>query len=340
MPAGGLVTAGVLVAGVVGGMMSNSSAKKGRQAAAAAAAAAYAELNKIGMPPDLSKEIIMKQFESMGELTPELEQEINMQASEVAKIQEDPALRNAQMEALNTLGGVSRGGLRAEDRAAYNQLRNQVQQDGEAKRQQILQQMQARGMGGSGANLAAQLQSAQASVDTASAGADTLAADASKRALEALSQRANLAGNVRGQDMSAAEMRASAVDNRNQFLYENSVARQRNNIAAQNAAAASNLTNNQRLAEMNTQQQNAELLRQQEAKRQAYLDALDLAKAKANALNNQGQIAAANGAATGAAQAGIASAIGQGIATYGNNVGAQKTTTGTAGDKYYMNTVK
>ncbi len=318
MPAGGMVTAGVVASGVIGGMLSSSSAKKAAKAQQAAAAAAFAELNKLGMPPDLSKEIILKQFQSMGVLTPELEQEISLQEAQVSKIQEDPSLRGAQMEALSTLGGVSRGGLRAEDRAAYNELRGKVQQDAEAKRQQILQAMQARGMGGSGANLAAQLQSAQASADTASAGADTLAADASKRALEALSQRANLAGSVRGQDMSAAEMKARAIDERNRFLYENSVSRQRQNVGQLNEAQAANLAQKQRLSDMNINQENEETQRQNEAKRQYYLDQLDLAKAKAAALNSQGQAASAGQMAKGAAQAGIASAIGQGIGAYGS----------------------
>lgn len=317
MPAGGWVTAGVAASGVIGGLLSSSSAKKAAKAQQQAAAAAYAELNKLGLPPDISKEIILKQFQSMGVLTPELEQEINLQEAQVSKIQEDPSLRNAQMEALSTLGGVSRGGLRAEDRAAYNELRGKVQQDAEAKRQQILQSMQARGMASSGSNLAAQLQSAQASADTASAGADTLAADASKRALEALSQRANLAGSVRGQDMSAEEMKARAIDERNKFLYENSVSRQRSNVGALNAAQAANLENQQKLANMNTAQANEETNRQNEAKRQYYMDQLDLAKAKASALNSQGQAASAGYQAKGAAQAGLASAIGQGIGAYG-----------------------
>lgn len=343
MPAGGLVTAGVVASSVIGGLMSSSSAKKAAKAQQAAAAAAFAELNKLGLPPDISKEVILKQFQNMGVLTPELEQEINLQSSEVAQIQEDPALRNAQMDALSTLGGVSRGGLRAEDRAAYNELRARVQQDAESKRQQILQQMQARGMASSGANLATQLQSAQASADTASAGADTLAADASRRALEALSQRANLAGSVRSQDMSAAEMRARAIDERNRFLYQNSVDRQRQNLSALNAAQASNLANQQRVSDMNVNQENEESLRQNEAKRQYYMDQLDLAKAKANALNSQGQAASAGYQARGAAQAGIASAIGQGIGAYGSYLSSQpkpKSTTGSEGDFFYMNKVK
>ena len=44
--------------------------------------------------------------------------------------------------------------------------------------------MQARGMGGSGAELMAQLASSQASADTASAGADNIAAQASQNKIQ------------------------------------------------------------------------------------------------------------------------------------------------------------
>lgn len=338
MPAGGALTAGAIAAPLIGGVLGMSSASAARKQQAAAAAAAYQQLAALGVPPDLSKEVILKQFESQGQLTPELQQEIELQGSQVAEIKEDPALRNAQMEALSTLGGVSRGGLRAEDRSAYNELRNKVQQDSEAKRQQILQQMQAKGMGGSGANLMAQLQASQASADSASEGADRLAATASQRALEALGQKASLAGNVRTQDMSAADLKAKAIDDRNQFLYQNSVQRQAANVNAKNSAQQANLANEQRLSEMNTSQGNTEALRQNEAKRQNWQDQLALATAKANALNNQGTVNAAASQGQANMYSALGNAIGSGFSALAKPT-AQKSTTGSAGDIYYMNKV-
>lgn len=310
---------GMVGASVVGGVLGGISASKGRKAAAAAAAAALAELNAIGYPPDLSKEIIMRQYQSQGVLTPELIQDIDLQASQVGQIKEDPSLRGAQMEALDTLGQVSRGGLRAEDRAAYNELRAGVQRDSEAKRQQILQGMMSRGQSGSGAELMAQLQSGQAAEDSAAAGADRLAAQASMNALSALNQRAQLSGSIRGQDFSNDQARASALDERNKFLFQNSMASQRANIDAKNAAQQSNLANNQRLSEMNTSQANTEAQRQQQAKRDYFQDQLSLATAKANARNNQGTVAQAGANAQASMYSGIGNAVGQGFATYGAN---------------------
>lgn len=317
MPSGGLIAAAV-AAPVVGGIMGSISASSGRKAAAAAAAAALAELNKIGLPPDLSKQIILEKFQSQGVLTPELEQDINLQASQVAQIKEDPSLRANQMDVLSTLGQVSRGGLRAEDRAAYNELRQATQRDSEAKRQQILQQMQARGMGGSGNELMTQLQSAQAAEDAQSAGADRLAAQASQNALAALAQRAQQAGSMRGQDFNVNQARALAEDDRNKFLFQNSVARQRANVSAQNEAQRANLSNAQRLSDENASQSNRESLRQVQAKRDYYQDQMSLATAKANALNNQATVAQNNANSQANMWSGLGNSVGQGFAAYGN----------------------
>lgn len=317
MPMTTALLAGTVAAPVVGGLFGSSSAKKAAAARAAAAQAALAELNALGVPPDLSKQIVFQQFQSQGELTPELAQKIELQASQVAQIQEDPSLRANQMEALNMLSQASRGGLRAEDRAAYNELRARVQRDSEAKRQQILQQMAARGQAGSGAELMAQLQSTQAAADESSAGADRLAAEASQRALQALAQRGSAASQLRGQDLSYEQMKAQALDDRNRFLYQNSVARQEANLNRKNQAQQANLANRQRLSELNVGQSNQELLRQNQAQRDFFQDRFNLATAKANALNNQGSAIAGGYEQKANMYSGIGNALGQGFATAG-----------------------
>lgn len=323
MPMVAAAVAGPIIGGILGGI----SASSGRKAQAEAAAAALAELNKIGMPPDLSKEVIMQHFQSQGIMTPELEQDIHLAASQVGQISEDKGLRANQMDVLNTLAQQSRGGLNAGDRQAYNELRASTQRDSEAKRQQILQQMQAQGQGSSGASLMAQLQSAQAAEDTQSAGGDRLAAEASRRALDALAQRGQMAGNVRSQDFSVNQARAAAEDQRNQFLLQNSAAMQQRNVGARNEAQGANLQQAQSLANANTAQANAESQRQNEAKRTYYSDQLNLATTKANALNRQGSQQATSAQAQGDMFANVGAALGQGAATYGNYAAKKDTAT-------------
>jgi hypothetical protein len=318
-----IAMAGMAASSVIGGILGSNAAAAGRRQQAAAAQAAYAQLQAIGMPPDLSREVILQHFQSQGALTPELEQTINLQASEVGQIKEDPSLRGSQMDVLNTLAQQSRGGLQAGDRAAYNELRASTQRDAEAKRQQILQQMQAQGQSGGGASLMAQLQASQGAADQQSAGADRMAAQASQNALNALSQRGQMAGNVRGQDFATAQAKAAAIDDRNKFLAQNSVAQQQRNIAAQNAAQAANLQNAQNLSNMNVGQTNTEALRQNQAKRDYFNDQLNLAGAKANALNNQGTMAVQGGQAQANMYTGMGNALAQGIGAYGNYASGQ-----------------
>ena len=124
--------AAAAVAGpVIGGLLGNMAAAKDRAAQKKAMKAAMAELEKVGMPPDTSKALILKEFESAGIYTPEMEEDLNSSVaeSEVGKISEDASLRDAQKMALQTMQQRAKVGLSAEDRAALNQVRQQVQQD-------------------------------------------------------------------------------------------------------------------------------------------------------------------------------------------------------------------
>ncbi len=54
-----------IAAPIIGGIMGNEAARGNREAAQRAAAEAYAELMKVGAPPDLSKRIILEQFRKL-----------------------------------------------------------------------------------------------------------------------------------------------------------------------------------------------------------------------------------------------------------------------------------
>jgi len=309
-----LIAAGIGAAGsLLGAGIGYLSAEKDRAAQKKAIKQAMAELEAVGYPPDLSKEIIYKQFEQAGILTPQLEQDLSdtFAESEVAKIKEDPELRSAQKQALAALQQRAKVGLSAEDRAALNQVRTEVQRDAEAKRQQVLQQMQARGMGGSGAELIAQLQAGQAATEQASAGSDTLMAQAQQRALQALGQSAGLAGQVRSQDFGTAQAKASALDERNRFLAQNAIARQSANVNRLNQAQQMNLAEQQRIQDVNTQMANQEQLRQRAEQGNYYDRNLGYAQSKANA--QMGQASAARQAAqdTQSMWSGIGSGLGK-----------------------------
>ena len=306
---------GEALGGLVGGILGNNAAKMDRRHQKKLMKQMVEEYKKIGYPPDYAREIIMQELVRQGQYTPELEEDLSDSVAESAMgdIQEDPALREAQMGALSSMQQRGKVGLSAEDRAALNQVRSEVQRDSEAKRQQILQQMQSRGMGGSGAELMMQLQSAQGAADQAAAGSDTLMAQAQARAMEAIKNSAGMAGQVREQDFGVAGDKARAIDERNRFLAENTISRQQRNVQNLNQAQVANLQEQQRIADYNTQLKNTELLRQREAEQAQYTDKLNYA---AGITGQQKQLAQYHGNTADAkakAQVDMAKGVGAGV---------------------------
>lgn len=279
-------TAAAIAAGaaaVTGSIVGGVKAGKDRKAAQQAAADAMNEIESVGAPPDQSAQILYKHFQAAGILTPELEGQIQQGFSKLAQAQEDPKFKDAQTRALETLQQKSRTGLDASDRLSLNQVRQENQRDLEAKRQQIIQNMQSRGLGGSGAELVAQLQASQAGADSQSEAGDRIAAQASQNALQALQSSGNLAGSIRGQDWQEEQAKDNAADEMNRFNINNSINQQQRNTDRENSAQAANLSNSQAISNSNTQMDNNELLRQRDAVRQNYLDRMNTAQSLSNA---------------------------------------------------------
>lgn len=125
----------------------------------------------------------------------------------------DPRLRLAQVGAVDELGRVGReGGMDIGSRVALREAMNDTAARERGSREAILQSMAMRGQSGGGAELAAQLTNQQgAAARDASTGARA-AADARTRALQALTQSGQLAGQTRGQDFNEAAGKAAAHD--------------------------------------------------------------------------------------------------------------------------------
>lgn len=283
-----------LAGGLLGGIFGSADKKKAQDLMQEA----YKQMADMGMPPDLSQAILLQKFQEAGILTPEMEQEIKLTPSKVAGISEDPSLRLAQSNALQKLQDVSKGGLRPEDRAAYNQLRSENERALQGKIGQIQQGFQSRGQGGQGAELAAQLMASQEGANRASAQGDQISADASRRALEAIGSSGQMAGQIRSQDFEVNRTKAGAEDDFQRFNANNSMAIQSRNIAAKNTAQMNNLQNKQQVMNANTAQGNQELLRQKEAQRQYYMDQFARNQALAQAKQQQANVYAGNAANT------------------------------------------
>ena len=316
---------GQAAAPVLGGLVGSIFGSDDREAAQANIAKAVQGLQALGLPPDTSKEVILNHFKQAGIYTPQLEQDLGTVTSKLGEYKEDQGLKNVQADALAQLAQRSKQGLSPEDLVALNQIKNKAQSDAEGQKQSVMQQMAARGMGGAGNELVAQLAAGQNAANQEANQGLNLAAQAQQAAANAIQQRAALAGAMRGQDLTAAQAAGNAADIMARFNQENSMGRQQRNVGALNQAQQANLASAQSAADRNTAAANQELYRQQDAARQFYNDKLNYQNSVNNAL--AGQATALNQQADRTANrwAGVGAALGQGFGAYGNYQQNQKT---------------
>jgi hypothetical protein len=314
MPAGGMMIAGAMAAASIGGAIIGSIAgAKDRKQAREMMGKAMAELEAVGLPPDLSQKILYEKFKVAGILTPEMEQDLGEVTTEFAKLKEDPTLRAKQMDALTKMSQYGKTGLRPEDRAQLGQILDTLRTSAEGKKEQIQNEFAARGQAGSGTELISELQASQGADQLASQQGMELAAMASKNAMAAIQAQSEMAGTIRGQDFQVNSAKAQAKDEMAKFNYGYTAARQQRNVLARNQAQATNLENLQTINNANTQQENTERLRQVEAKRQYWADRLSLAQAKAGAYTGQAQYSQSESQRKANMGSSIGSGVGQGI---------------------------
>ena len=309
---------------MVGGIVGNIAGAGDRSAAQQAMDEALAEIESIGAGPDLARDILLEKFHVAGVLTPEIEQNISAVISQVSQIQEDPSLREAQLSALDLLKQRSETGLSATDRVRLTDIRNDVAKDNQARTNDIINNLNARGQAGSGAEIALRMQAAQSGSNRASEEADRAAAMANEAALAALSQYGDMSGKIRGQDFDVANTKASAADEFNRFNTQNQIAVQSRNVDRNNSAAQFNLTNKQNVSDRNVVNANSELNRQRDAEQTMFDNKYKVAKAKADALQGKADNDRANANATSSAITSVGAGIGGAAAGYGQYQNQQK----------------
>lgn len=310
------MAAGADAGEVVGSIFGSLLSKGDRDKAQAEIEGQKQALEALGVPPDLSGPLAIKYLQQQGTLSPEMVEAVDVKNSEFANIKSDPALKKDQMDALASLKERGRVGLTSEDRAGMARILNAQQREGEAKRQQILQQFAQRGQLGSGGELAAQLQGQQASDQDAYLRSLDLAGQASRNALQAMQQSGQLAGQISDQDYGRQRDAASAQDVINRFAAQNLQGVRSQNTQARNSAQAGNLNAAQSVSNQNAGMYNQELERQNEARRQFFQDRLGLQAAKAGVSDKLAGVHNANAARTAAIARGVGKTVGAGIEAY------------------------
>lgn len=271
----------------------------------------YQELVAIGTPPKEALAATYQRLQSQGELTPETE-EIFMQAdTELNKIEADPALKEAQMTALNSLRReAEQQGLTMEDKLALTQ--GQLSAEAEAKGRQgaILQDLAARGQLGAGQELAARMMAEQSGQQSEAMRSAQVAADARKRAIDAVLRGGEMAGNLRSQDFSEQERKAAAQDAINKFNVANRQQVTGANVDRRTEANKLNLGEKQRIDDTNVGLANKEADNRVAATEADYRNRLNLASAKYGAKTSQAQAESERKKQSAEGFAGVASGVG------------------------------
>lgn len=312
-----------LLGGLIGGVGSIGSGLLGKSAADNAAEQAQrlaqesvAEYEKIGIPTIEAQRLALEKFKSAGQLTPELEQALITPDTEMKQISVSPEVRDAQLQALNQLKQISQGGQTISDKAALEEGLGEVAARQRGSREAILQQMRNRGMSGSGMELAAQLQGQQAATQNANQVGLNAAAQAQNRALQALMQQGQLAGQVRTQEFGEKSKSAEAQDLINRFNTNQRADVQQRNIANLNQAQAANLQNAQNIMNQNTQLANQEQQANKALLQQQFQNQMQLNQAKANARAGQ----SSNIMDAGKTSANIWGGVAQGLGKLGSGI--------------------
>lgn len=132
----------------------------------------------------------------------------NLQESADQMAPEDSRLKKQQMAALEEMYRIAMaGGMDPQSRAALLQAQNQTAAAERGARGAIVQNAQARGVGGSGVEFGASLANQQGAATRGSLAGTNAAGDARMRALQAMSGSQQGYGQVRGQDLDVERAR-------------------------------------------------------------------------------------------------------------------------------------
>ena len=291
-----------IAASTVANELQNQKTAKADKNAKKAMEAAVSQYNQL-VPPELS-DYTPEAYQYLGSITPEQVstgkgigyEDVN---SALSNISPDPQLRERQMASMAALEDIIQGGgFNAQDKANLNRIQSEAIQADKGRRDAILQNMHTRGMGGSGMELLAQLQSSQAATDRQNQAGLDIAGQAQQRALEAIMQQGAMAGNLRSQDFGEAAQKAQAQDaiakfnaanklNVNQFNSANQYDANKFNVNSNNQFAQLNQGQQQQLNNANVDLHNNAQLQNNNIKQQQFGNDFNVAQGKANAYSGQ-----------------------------------------------------
>jgi hypothetical protein len=208
------------------------------------------------IPLPILKEYYPELYQVVSQMNPELETAVNLGPSAMAGISTDPALRQAQMNALSKLESIGLGGQSAEDQARMANITNDINTNLQGQQGAIMQNLAQRGMSGGGSELAQRSMAAQGAANRQASMAMDAKAQAERRALDAIMQSGQLGGQMQSQDFQQQQAKAQAADAISRFNAQNQQNVIGANVGAKNQAQMYNAGMQNQTAAQNTESRN------------------------------------------------------------------------------------
>ena len=303
------LAAAAAAAPIVTGIIGQNQAAGARTNAENDAKAALAAYQNIATPDIEKMRLALEGYQSAGNMTPTMETTSVLGNTNLSNIAQDPRYNQYTMDALQKMAQVSQQGLPEADRAQLQNILNATAQQDSANRKGILENRAARGMGGSGDELAAQLASAQSGANSASNNAMQLAALAAQRKLDATSNLGSMVNTAQNADYQRQAQLNAQKDAIAQFNAQNQQGVTQRNVGAQNQAQAANLQNAQRISDANVNTRNQQQQFNKGLYQTDFANQMEKAKGLAGGYNNMAGVNTANANATGQMYSGIGSGV-------------------------------
>lgn len=313
----GIDDALMIGAPLVGGLIGNLASSGDRQKAIDANQQALQQWLSINVPDPEQQKLYLQQYVQTGKLAPELEQAIQQSQSQMNNVQMDPAYKSAQLRALQSLQNLGEnGGMTLADVAQNQKNLNDVNSQARGQNQALMSRFQQQGLGGSGLELANQLQNQQNATNNLANMTLGTQAQAQQRALQAIMGAGDLGGSLRSQDFGEQARIAQAQDAINQFNTRNLQSVQQRNADRANAAQQYNLELQQGLANRNTDLSNQQQYYNKNLAQRQYEDQLQRAQGASGQYNNLANTYNNQANQTSNMWSGLGSALSQGAGAY------------------------
>ena len=293
-------------AGIAGGLLNYYAQKEQAGALRSANAAEQRALRQImarldsqwQLPEYQQEPLTVEETTLLQKYIPEIPQYVSEQRPQLITESGAQRERAAQQRALEQLQQRALTGEDAQARAQQEQALFEGRATGESLRQQALRDLAQRGLAGSGAEILSGVGAAAAGERQARQEALNVAAQQDARRQEALSQMANLATTMRGQERAVETSNVDIMNAFNQRVAKSQRAQQSQAAKMRNEAQLRNIGEQQRIAEENIDRRNRAAAYNYERADEIERERADLANQKLKTLAGMREGAATSQAAT------------------------------------------